>query len=279
VTNPVFKLPAGATGQGRVLMARVASFPSSCHEILYLGVKKLVHYQDYRYADQYLDYLQKITSLETGNDYELLREVARFLALWMAFEDLPRVAQLKISGERFSVFRDEVNAEHDQLLGMVEFLHPRVEEFCGVMPATVGRFMQNSAFFSRILGLFAGPRNVRTNSVFGYSMFYLMAKLRNTRRSSLIYQIEQANMNNWLTEVVAAAQSDYDSAVELARCGRLIKGYSVTRERGNANLQTIVALYKSAKLSGAKAIGAARNAALADDEGEAMAQFELGLES
>jgi indolepyruvate ferredoxin oxidoreductase beta subunit len=279
VQSPVFELPVATTQEGRALMLRVASFPESCQETLYLGVKKLVHYQDYRYADQYLDQLQAIMALETDGDYELLSEVARFLALWMTFEDLPRVAQLKISGERFSVFRKEVKADQDQLLGMVEFLHPRVEEFCGVMPVAMGEFMQNSAFFSRILGLFAGPRNVRTNSVYGYAMFYFMAKLRNTRRSSLIYQVEQAHINTWLTEVVAAARTDYDSAVELARCGRLIKGYSATRERGNANLQKIVALYKNAKLSGAKAITAARNAALADDEGEAMAQFELGLEA
>lgn len=279
VQSQLFELPVATTEEGRALMVRVASFPERCQETLYLGVKKLVHYQDYRYADQYLDQLQAIMALESGGDYELLSEVARFLALWMTFEDLPRVAQLKISGERFSVFRKEVKADQDQLLGMVEFLHPRVEEFCGVMPVAMGKFMQSSAFFSRILGLFAGPRNVRTNSVYGYAMFYFMAKLRNTRRSSLIYQVEQAHINNWLTEVVAAAGTDYDSAVELARCGRLIKGYSSTRERGNANLQKIVALYKSAKLSGAKAITAARTAALADDEGEAMVQFELGLEA
>lgn len=279
IQSEIFELPMATTEQGRALMVRVASFPESCQETLYLGVKKMLHYQDYRYADQYLDQLQAIMALETGGDYQLLSEVARFLALWMAFEDLPRVAQLKISGERFSIFRKEVKAEQDQLLGMVEFLHPRVEEFCGIMPAAMGRFIQNSAFFSRILGLFAGPRNVRTNSVYGYAMFYFMAKLRSTRRFSLIYQIEHAHISGWLAEVVAAALTDYDSAVELARCGRLIKGYGKTRERGNANMHKILALYKNAKLSGAKAVEAARNAALADDEGEAMTQFELGLKA
>lgn len=272
-----FELPAATTGAGRDLMARVASLPTCCHELVYLGVKKLVHYQDYKYADQYLDHLQSILALESGEHYKLLLEVARFLALWMAFEDLPRVAQLKISGERFSVFRQEVKADQDQQVAMVEFLHPRVEEFCGVMPAAIGNYMQNSRFFSRALGLFAGPRNVRTSSVFGYSMFYMMAMMRKSRRASLIYQIEQAHIDNWLASIVDAAQTDYDSAVELAHCGRLIKGYSLTRQRGNANLQKIITLYKGGKLPNAQAVDAARTAALADDEGEAMTEFELGL--
>lgn len=272
-----FELPAASTEAGRDLMVRVASLPTCCHELVYLGVKKLVHYQDYKYADQYLDHLQSIVALESGEHYELLRQVARFLALWMAFEDLPRVAQLKISSERFSSFREEVKADEEQQVAMVEFLHPRVEEFCGVMPAAIGNYMQNSRFFSRALGLFAGPRTVRTSSLFGYSMFYLMAMMRKTRRGSLIYQIEQAHIANWLATIVEAAQTDYDSAAELAHCGRLIKGYSLTRQRGNSNLQKIITLYKGGKLPDAQAVDAARTAALADDEGEAMAQFELSL--
>ena len=47
------------------------------------------------------------------------------------------------------------------------FLHPRVEEFCGVMPAALGRYVQESKVLSRFLGLFARPRKVRTDSVFG----------------------------------------------------------------------------------------------------------------
>ncbi len=269
-TDTGFQLPRGTTEQGQAIIVRVATFPECCHETLYLGVEKLVNYQDYRYAHLYLDRLHKLVRFTSDVRYQLLGETARFLALWMAFEDLPRVAQLKISGERFAGFREEVKADADQLLGMVEFLHPGVEEFCGVMPARMGRYVQNSSFFSKVLGVFAGPRHVRTNSVYGYCMFYFMAKLRIIRRASLVYQIEQSHIENWLAAIYKTAETDYDSALELARCGRLIKGYSATRERGNSNLQKILKLYGKKSTPEAVLIEQARKAALADDEGRAF---------
>jgi len=139
----------------------------------------------------------------------------------------------------------------------------------------MGRYMQTSPFFSRFLGLFAGPRNVRTNSVYGYMMFYLMAKLRHTRRSSLIYEIEQKHIENWLAAISSTASVDYDSAIELARCGRLIKGYSATRERGNENLQKILELLSRMPTPKAESVEQMRNAALADDVGRALAQIEM----
>lgn len=275
----VFTMPAATTVGGKELFARIDCFAKPCQEIIYLGVKKLVHYQDYQYAHLYLDRLQQIQDLEQGEEHSLTRETARFLALWMAFEDLPRVAQIKINQARFQRFREEVKAGADQQVGMVEFLHPRVEEFCGVMPAGMGRYMQDSAIFSRILGLFARPRTVRTNGIVGYSVFYLMAKLRVIRRSSLIYQIENGHIEAWLEAVSASATGDYDLAVELAHCGGLVKGYGSTRERGNGNMQKILKLLQQTPDLAAGTVAELREAALADDEGEAFALVSGGISS
>lgn len=275
----VFVLPAGTTAQGKELMSRIKCFPQDCQEILYLGVKKLVSYQDYLYAHQYLDRVQTLSALEDASESnELTCEAARFLALWMAFEDLPRVAQNKISAARFSRFREEVKADTDQQVDMVEFLHPRVEEFCGVLPAGLGQYLQDSALFSKIIGLFARPRTVRTNGIFGYSTFYLMAGMRRFRRSSLIYQVENGHIENWLSAVQVAAGSDYALAVELARCGRLIKGYGATRERGNGNMQRILAVCQRVQEVTAETVAELRQAALGDDQGEAFTQLEKGLQ-
>ena len=271
-----FVLPAGTTPRGRALLERVAGFPPDCQEIVYLGVKRLVGYQDCDYADLYLDRLAALRPLESGDGHELTRETARFLALWMAFEDLPRVAQNKISAGRFDRFREEVRAAPGQQVGMVEFLHPRVEEFCGALPAGMGRYLYDSPFWSRVIGWFAGPRNVRTNSVFGYLSFYLLAKLRRIRRRSLIYQIEQGHIEQWLAAVRDVAARDYSASAELARCGRLVKGYGSTRERGNRNLQTILNLLGESGLSGPQIAGL-REAALADDEGKAITRLASEL--
>ncbi|MCB1848381.1 MAG: indolepyruvate ferredoxin oxidoreductase, partial [Halieaceae bacterium] len=160
---PGFQLPEATTAAGQALVSRVARFPAATREMIYLGVRKLVDYQDSRYAELYLRRLQALAAFERGDEALLTLEVARYLGLWMAFEDLPRVAQIKISPERLARFREEVRAEENQQVGMVEFLHPRVEEFCGLMPAGLGRFALQSRPLRGLLGLLAKPRKLRTN--------------------------------------------------------------------------------------------------------------------
>ncbi len=218
--------------------------------------------------------MQSLQPFEGGDDAALTMETARYLALWMAFEDLPRVAQIKISPERFARFREEVRAEPGQQVGVVEFLHPRVEEFCGIMPAGLGRYALNSPLLRRLIGVFAKPRNVRTNSAHGFLLFYLMAGLRRFRRSSLVYQIEHAHMEHWLEAVRSAAPADRKLAVELALCGRLIKGYGDTRERGTGNMQRILAVYQRVHPLAAGSVKALREAALSGEEGKALAAVE-----
>ena len=271
---PPFSLPAGTTAAGKELVSRISCFPAALHEVLYFGVERLANYQDHAYAHEYLDRVKALQAYEQpGRDCDFSREAARFLALWMGFEDLPRVAQNKIGAERFARFRDEVRAAPEQQVDMVEFLHPRLEELCGVMPAGLGRYIQNSALWSRLVGLFAGPRTVRTNSVFGFTTFYFIAKLRHFRRGSLIYQVENAHIETWLAALTDAVQRHYDLGLELARCGRLVKGYGSTRERGNRSLDSILALVREGRATSGAAIAGLRDAALADDRGDALAQF------
>ena len=267
---PGFQLPEATTAAGQALVSRVARFPAATREMIYLGVRKLVDYQDSRYAELYLRRLQALAAFERGDEALLTLEVARYLGLWMAFEDLPRVAQIKISPERLARFREEVRAEENQQVGMVEFLHPRVEEFCGLMPAGLGRFALQSRPLRGLLGLLAKPRKLRTNSVHGFLAFYLLAKLRRWRRGSLVYQLEQAHIEQWLEAIRRAAATDYELAVELARCGRLIKGYGKTRERGSGNMQRILGLCRQHGQLSAQALAGLREAALAGEDGEAM---------
>ena len=276
-SDVAFSLPAATTAEGTALLERVAAFPAEVQEMVYLGVKKLVDYQDGAYANDYLDQLQSLGLHQPGDDATLAIETARYLALWMAFEDLPRVAQIKVSPQRLARFREEVKAEQGQQVGVVEFLHPRIEEFCGVMPAPLGRYALNSPLLRRVLGIFAKPRNLRTNNVGGFMMFYLMAKLRYFRRSSLAYQQERAHIDEWLKAVRDALQTDYAMAVELACCGRLIKGYGKTRERGTENMQRILAVFRQQKPLSSDTVAALREAALSSEDGKAFKKAEAQL--
>ena len=70
-----------------------------------------------------------------------------------------------------------------------------------------------------------------------------------------------------------AGEGDWDSAHEAALCGRLVKGYGATHDRGRENLAHLldyVALPGIDPAVRAAQIRAAREAALADEDGRAL---------
>jgi indolepyruvate ferredoxin oxidoreductase beta subunit len=118
---------------------------------------------------------------------------------------------------------------------------------------------------------------VKTTSVFGFLMLRTLAWLRPLRRATSRYKNEQQLIERWLDAVRATAARDLGLALEVALCGRLIKGYGDTHRRGKDNftriLDTIVAGGTFAT-DGARAgaIRKAREAALADPEGRKLDQ-------
>ncbi|MFM2209749.1 MAG: hypothetical protein RIQ96_1392, partial [Pseudomonadota bacterium] len=83
---------------------------------------------------------------------------------------------------------------------------------------------------------------------------------------------EQRMIERWLDAVLTGLKRDRVLGLEVARCGRLIKGYGSTNERGKANLLHVIdhlaALPDSA--AAAQAIARAREAALQDEAGTAL---------
>ena len=88
-------------GSVQPLLDRIeAEFPAQTHEIIRAAVGKLLDYQDVRYAKQYLDRLQPVLQADRADQaYRLTIETARYLALWMTYEDAIRVADLKIRSD------------------------------------------------------------------------------------------------------------------------------------------------------------------------------------
>ncbi len=231
------------------------------------GVRRLIDYQDIAYAALYLDRLQPVA--ERG-DAALTAEVARHLALWMSYEDTVRVADLKVRAKRFERVRAEVKAGDAQLLDINEFLHPRLQEICDTLPAGLGRWLAASSAPRRFVERFTSHgRIVKTSSLRGYLLLYGLAGLRRWRRGSLRYQVENARIEAWLAQLQAAPAG---LALEIARCQRLVKGYSDTHERGTRNFEQLMAAAR--KLEGrsdaAAALQRLRDAALADEHGKAL---------
>ena len=240
-------------------------------EIVRIGKERLRDYQGERYVALYEERLKPFL---TG-DAKLAAEVARLLALWMSFEDIIRVADLKTRKSRFERVRREVGAKDGEPVVVIDYLKPGVEEFASVMPAFLGRRLMAWAERRGKLDAYNVGMHIRTSGLPGYLLVRSLAWLRPLRPFSHRYREEQALMERWLAHVAEAARRDTGLALEIAACANLIKGYGETHRRGRANFLAIAdALVENPATTDlrqqAAAIRKAREAALADPEGKAL---------
>jgi indolepyruvate ferredoxin oxidoreductase beta subunit len=210
-----------------------------------------------------------------SGDARLAAEVARHLALWMAYEDIIRVADLKTRASRFARVRREVGAKEHEPVVVIDYLKPGVEEFASILPAALGKRLVSWAERRGKLDAYNVGMHIRTSGLPGYLLVRSLAWLKPWRPMSYRYREEQQLIEGWLGLVADAAKRDAALALEVAECARLIKGYGETHRRGKANFLGIVdALIQNPATASpreqAAAIRKAREAALADPEGKAL---------
>jgi indolepyruvate ferredoxin oxidoreductase beta subunit len=242
------------------------------------GLKRVVDFQDIKYANRYLDRLKNIVAIDRAaggetRDWKLTQAAAKHLALWMAYDDAVRVADLKSRASRFDRVREDVRVEEKQIFHVFEYMHPRVEEICDILPASLGGFILRNRFLRRALKRVLGNgKRVATTKLSGFLPLYFLSLLRPLRPVSLRFGIEQQRIDGWMETIKDSAERDYDLALELAKLQRLIKGYGDTHERGLRNFSTIMsALPGFANEDDAAAtLSSLAEAALADEEGQSL---------
>jgi indolepyruvate ferredoxin oxidoreductase beta subunit len=258
------------------LLTRIRALPAAVQPTALEGARRLLDYQDPLYADLYLTRLERIAALEPrgAGPLALTLATAAALALWMSFEDTLRVAQLKTRAARLERVGQEIRANPGQLFGVTEFMRPRVAEIAGTLPAGLGRWLLGSPKASRFVQRFTGGRRVRTTTVSGFLLLYLLGGVRRWRRGTLRFQEENGRIEAWLAQLALLAPSDYALAVELAKAQRLIKGYGETHERGWRSFCTLVEQLDGLRRrpDGAQRLAQLQEAALADEEGTALAR-------
>ena len=251
-------------------------FAAPAHAFIVESLRRLTDYQDAAYAGLYLERLRPIARLDTP-DGRLTAETARYLALWMCFEDLIRVADLKTRASRMQRVRAEVGAAPDEPLHIIEFLKPGLDEICGMLTPGLGRRLHAWALRRGLEHKLSPGLHLKTSSVFGFLLLRATASLRFWRRHSARYAEEQQLIERWLAAVLLAAGRSPELACEIALTARLIKGYGDTNMRGKASFKRILDhLVEGPAVSGdqarAQAIGQAREAALADAQGRGLDQ-------
>ncbi len=252
--------------------AALHSFPEHAHYLITEGIKRLTDYQDAAYVELYLERLKPVAHHDAAGG-KLTAEAARYLALWMSFEDLIRVADLKTRKSRFARVRDEVRAKPEEPIHIIEFLKPGLDEITGMLPPALAKSVHAWAVRNGWEHKLSVGMHIKTNSILGFLMLRAAAGMRFWRRRTARYAEEQQLIERWLAAIVKAAQTSPRLAYEIALTARLIKGYSDTNKRGKANFTRIFDnLVEGSIVSGdearADAIFAAREAALADPEGK-----------
>jgi indolepyruvate ferredoxin oxidoreductase, beta subunit len=253
-------------------------FPEQLHALLEEAVARLSNYQDAAYAAQFLDRVRQVLPVDrethgAADGYLLTREVARLLALWMSYEDIIRIADLKTRGSRFARVRAEVGAKAEQPVVIVDYLKPGTEEIADILPSLMARRLRQ---WEQGRGKpFNFGLKLKTSSILGFLSLRLLALLKPWRRKTSRFMTEQAAIERWLGALKrhGLASLDRELAMEIAQCAGIHRGYGETLRRGRCALARIFDSLLESEAAVAKgvdyfkqAIRNARSAALANPD-------------
>ncbi len=262
--------------------AEIGRMPAPVGEIVALGHARTCDYQDRAYGRQYLERVQRVLDAERAVDpdgahgFAASREAARWLALWMCYDDIVRVADLKSRRSRAERVRRDARAGERDLLRVHDYFKPGIPELAALLPCWLatrvidwGRKQQAERGEPWAL-----PLKLASHTVSGIVLLRLLAALRRLRRYGSRHAQEQALIDEWLDTLVESLGADRALGFEVAACGRLIKGYGSTNERGKDNLLHLLRHVARSQLmpadERAAAVRRGREAALADDAGKAL---------
>ena len=246
--------------------------------MLFAGAKRLTDYQDPAYADEYLTRVAALHALDrkaggANKDFAFTVQAAKYVAVAMAYDDVIRVADLKVRGSRFDRVRKEVGAKDDQIVYMTEYMHPRMDEVCGTMPKGMGLWIENRPrLFARLDRFVNKGRRVQTGTLFWFLGLYMVSGLRRIRRGTLRHSREVDHREAWLTAACNLLAANYDLAVEVLGNRRLVKGYSDTHVRGLSKFDRVMSALPLLRdrEDGAAWMKRLRQAALLDEKGTAL---------
>lgn len=265
--------PVGDAAFDAVVTDARATFPAPLHGMIAAGLRKVADFQDARYAREYLDLVAGFLRLERGGDPALTRAAAKHIAVAMAYDDVIRVADLKTRASRFERVRGEVLAKPDQLVYTTEFMHPRMEEVVGTLPAGLGLWLEGKPRILKTLDRVVNRgRRVQTGTVRWFLPLYVLGGMKRFRRGTLRHKREVAHRDAWLDLARRLAAQDYELAVAVLEARRLVKGYSDTHARGASKFDKVMAVAPrlAGRADAAEWLRRLCKAALADEEGKAL---------
>ncbi len=270
--------------QAQVPTQVLAEFPADMRKVLALAYNRVAQYQGQAYAQLLIERLRKIKQQETDGastaaSCPVTAESTRWLALWMAYDDIIQVAFLKSRAHRWQRVSEEVKLQEGELLKIYDHFKPGVPELAAMLPVSWAQALLkwDKQRIANGKGPWSMPIKLARHSVWGMLSLRFLSLLRVFRPYGHRYITEQALIEEWLSGIGRAFSVSPLLALEVARCGQLIKGYGSTNERGKENLLHIlhtVCVPNSAKSVAEQisAVAQIRKAALQDEAGQQLDQ-------
>ncbi len=211
------------------------SLSSEFLNIINIGKERCADFQNSKYSEVFLSRVERILSIINQEDPEVLavaENIVRRLALWMTYEDIPRVAQLKIKPDRFKKIKKEVNIKSNQILLIQDIFKPGINEIAAMLPARIGKwFIKNKKIMSHLPFIGKGIK-INSLTISGFIILKFLSSFRYIRPVSLRYKEEQKNIDIWINNLILSLNKSISFSEGLADMPQLLKGYGDTWDRG-----------------------------------------------
>ena len=242
-----------------------AGLPAAVVPVASDAIHLLIEYQGTAYAKLYIDRLKRFVG-KRGVDEAMLLDIARLMAMRMAYEDAIRIAQLKLL--ELEACPDTPRADDVREL--------RLDEMVEALPTVIAEPLLDLLNW---LGWVHKHVKIRfsTANRFGIRRLKIEASLRRWRRYSIRYSKERNWVERWLHMIDRALTRQPAAARAVVDTAAMVQGYGDAYRYGLADWHAIIDGLAKPTFDGvlrlpdlAGAIAEARAAALPDPRQTAL---------
>jgi hypothetical protein len=242
--------------------------PDSAAPVVSEAIHRLIEYQGAAYAQLYVDRLRRFVG-KPGVDDAMFGEIARLMAIRMSYEDLIRIAQLKLVELEIGHGGPGAGSADD----VRKF---RLDELVDVLPAVVAEPVLDTLDWAGWLHKTVSIRFSNKGRL-GVRRLKIEASLRRWRRYSVRYAKERVWVERWLHMIDRSLTKQPDAATAIVQTATMVQGYGDVYRQGLADWHVIIDGLAKPTFDGvlplrdlAGAVGEARAAALPDPRQAAL---------